>query len=156
MKGEAPTNCAASSALPLSGVKRARQNCWPHCRSARLFPGTAARLVAISSLVDCVASRSRSPVARAASIHCPKSPSESFLALAFAPPWFGAGGSRLEPGGPALPFALCLAGHTHGGQIRLPFLPPYVPQGAGPRFVAGWYAQTRQGPAYISGQVHWF
>ena len=54
------------------------------------------------------------------------------------------------PRGPAVSFALCLAGHTHGGQIRFPLLPPYVPKGAGPRFVAGWYPHTKMGPAYVS------
>jgi uncharacterized protein len=61
------------------------------------------------------------------------------------------------PHEPAVSFALCLASHTHGGQMRFPFLPPYVPAGTGPRFVAGWYPHTKMGPAYVSrgiGTVH--
>jgi predicted MPP superfamily phosphohydrolase len=48
----------------------------------------------------------------------------------------------------ARPFGLCLAGHTHGGQIRLGSLVPYLPPGSG-RFVEGWY-ETEMGPLYVS------
>ena len=41
-----------------------------------------------------------------------------------------------------------IAGHTHGGQIRLPFWTPYTPPGSG-RFVAGWYRDTFA-PLYVS------
>ncbi len=44
--------------------------------------------------------------------------------------------------------ALILSGHTHGGQIRLPGVPPVLPWGSG-RYLAGWY-QTGAGPMYVS------
>lgn len=43
------------------------------------------------------------------------------------------------------------AGHTHGGQIRLPPIPAVTPPGSG-RFVAGWYRDTFA-PLYVSRGV---
>lgn len=37
---------------------------------------------------------------------------------------------------------LCLTGHTHGGQVRIPFMRPFwLPKGAGP-YLEGWYEQN--------------
>ncbi len=44
--------------------------------------------------------------------------------------------------------ALLVAGHTHGGQVRLPGFTPVLPVGSG-RFVAGWYRDTLA-PLYVS------
>jgi predicted MPP superfamily phosphohydrolase len=47
--------------------------------------------------------------------------------------------------------AFLLAGHTHGGQIRLPLMPVVTPPGSG-RFVSGWYHDTFA-PLYVSRGV---
>jgi predicted MPP superfamily phosphohydrolase len=57
-----------------------------------------------------------------------------------------------QPGWPrAAAASLMLAGHTHGGQIRLPLMPALTPNGSG-RYVAGLY-RTSLGPLYVSRGV---
>lgn len=47
------------------------------------------------------------------------------------------------------PFQLALAGHTHGGQVRIPFMKPLIlPEDSG-RFVQGWY-ESHGAQMYVS------
>jgi predicted MPP superfamily phosphohydrolase len=55
------------------------------------------------------------------------------------------------PKGVTRPPLMLLSGHTHGGQIRIPFLPPVKPLGAG-RYLEGWYQDTIA-PLYVSRGV---
>jgi predicted MPP superfamily phosphohydrolase len=71
-------------------------------------------------------------------------PAGAFAIWAFHAPGFA---DRLRATSLPRP-ALALTGHTHGGQIRPPFVPPITPPGSG-RFVAGWYRDSFA-PLYVS------
>jgi predicted MPP superfamily phosphohydrolase len=52
-------------------------------------------------------------------------------------------------------YDLILAGHSHGGQVRLPIYGPlFVPFGVG-RFDLGMF-RTKQGPLYVNPGIGWF
>jgi hypothetical protein len=52
-------------------------------------------------------------------------------------------------------FDLVLAGHSHGGQVRLPFYGPvFLPFGVG-RYDLGLF-RTVSGPLYVNSGIGWF
>src|ERR1700733_1505752 len=71
-------------------------------------------------------------------------PPDAFKILMFhAPAYFDEVAGRVN---------LCLAGHTHGGQVRIPFMAPlWMPKGCWP-YVSGWY-QSGNTRMYVSRGV---
>lgn len=68
-------------------------------------------------------------------------PTDAFkIALFHSPAFFDRAAGRVN---------LCLVGHTHGGQVRIPFIRPFwLPSGCG-RFLEGWY-EERGSQMYVS------
>lgn len=74
-------------------------------------------------------------------------PDRKHIALFHYPEWI----RKLGPH----PFTLSLAGHSHGGQVRLPFYGPLaLPWGVGP-YDLGLFA-TAAGPLYVGAGLGWF
>jgi uncharacterized protein len=67
------------------------------------------------------------------------------IALFHAPGYFGHIAGRVN---------LVLAGHTHGGQVRIPFVKPFwLPKDCGP-YIAGWY-QDDGSSMYVNRGLGW-